>query len=163
MTQRTWVAGVAGSWLDAANWDPPGVPQPGDMLTVMAGSPLIPPGTITAEMIELGGGPVTLEVTTVSFEPGPNGAMRIAVRGGDPDQPADAAILSHGTTRFDGQISVESRRRRQPHDRSGHQRQLRRLRHRGGRASSLSPRRAFSPSPATASPTTGWSTSRASA
>ena len=106
MTDRTWVAGVAGDWLAPGNWLPDGVPQPGDQLTIVSGAPTISQGAITAETIRLLGS-VTLNVVSVTFKPGPDGPAIISVRGAV-ETPTEATILSKGTTSFTGKILVEA-------------------------------------------------------
>lgn len=104
MTDRTWVAGAAGDWLTASNWEPPGVPAAGDTLTVVTGTPTIA-ADISDEIIRLIG-PATLTLVGVSLTPG-GGAMQILVRGGA-DAPTEAVIASEGATLFQGRLLVEA-------------------------------------------------------
>ena len=107
MTERTWIGIGAADWLDPDNWNPAGAPASGDVLTVEDGWPVVGAGAIASESIFLRG-TTTLEITGATFAPGTNGPMRIAVRGGGPDDPAAVTLLAHGTNSFLGQISVEA-------------------------------------------------------
>ena len=49
---------------------------------------------VISETIILGGGPVTLDLTSVSFGQSPAGPLRITVEGGDHQQPADVTVVS---------------------------------------------------------------------
>ena len=104
MTDRTWVAGAGGDWLTAANWEPPGVPAPGDTLTIVTGTPTISTD-IADEIIRLIG-PATLTLVAVDLTPG-GGAMEIQVRGGAAT-PTEAMIASQGATLFQGKLLVEA-------------------------------------------------------
>lgn len=104
MTDRTWVAGAAGDWLTAANWEPSGVPGPGDTLTIVTGTPTITTD-ISDEIIRLIG-PATLTLVGVDLAPG-GGAMQVLVRGGA-DTPTEAVIASQGATLFEGKLLVEA-------------------------------------------------------
>ena len=104
MTDRTWVAGVTGDWLDPGNWEPPGLPAAGDTLTVVTGAPTIA-SDVSAETIRLLGA-ATLTLVAVDLTPG-GGAMQVLVRG-DAKTPTDAVIASQGATTFEGKIFVEA-------------------------------------------------------
>ena len=43
MTTKTWTGITgSGSWFDPGNWDPPGVPQTGDEVTIAGAAVTIP-------------------------------------------------------------------------------------------------------------------------
>lgn len=107
MTERTWLPGVSGDWLNPANWTPSGVPADGDTLEVASGSPTIADVAIAGETILLGG-PVTLELDNVTFAPGVTGPSHVIVRGGSHVVPTDVTVVNLGTTHFNGQLLVET-------------------------------------------------------
>lgn len=54
MTNRTWTGGHDGNDAgSAANWSPPGAPQPGDDLTVVSGTLEISPGDLAGNTLHL--------------------------------------------------------------------------------------------------------------
>lgn len=107
MTERLWLAGLAGDWRNPANWSPVGVPQPGDRLVVVEGAPTIDGGAIRSETIFLLGS-VALTAISVDFEPGPSGITRIIVSGGTGGDPTRASLLVEGETTLLSSIYVET-------------------------------------------------------
>jgi hypothetical protein len=95
---RSWVGGGANSVLDAGDWSPAGVPQPGDQLQMFTGTAAMAGGTLANDTLILGnqynGSPTPpnpvlnmssgAAIDTLRFAPqGPAGGATVTVSGND--------------------------------------------------------------------------------
>jgi hypothetical protein len=58
-TQRSWTNSLGGSWFDASNWSPNGVPGASDTTFITADGTytvLAPTGAVSTAVLNLGGG-----------------------------------------------------------------------------------------------------------
>src|SRR3954463_9487837 len=50
---KTWNGGIAGNWLEADHWDPPGVPEPADSVRITTSGQIVIPEDVVIASLEL--------------------------------------------------------------------------------------------------------------